>query len=142
MKLTITTLAILLASQLATHAAVSAVGSITDDAGTEISNWGTTTPSSSPSTPTTTVSTAAGPGNGSGRTCQTTMSPTWANETTLDGLFFNLTGLQDDDQIRFSTAGTTFPTFQGVSFDVLPEPSRVLLLGLGSLTLILQRRRK
>ncbi|HEX2748006.1 MAG TPA: PEP-CTERM sorting domain-containing protein [Verrucomicrobiales bacterium] len=72
-----------------------------------------------------------------------------AGVTTMDGLFFNLTGVQNGDTIRLSTTyptpapGGVYATFQGVSFDALPapEPSALLLGGLTALGLAVRRRR-
>ena len=72
-----------------------------------------------------------------------------AGVTTMDGLFFDLTGVQNGDTIRLSTTypapapGGVYATFQAVSFDALPapEPSAFLLGGLTVLGLAIRRRR-
>ncbi|HWB04236.1 MAG TPA: hypothetical protein VG796_14505 [Verrucomicrobiales bacterium] len=84
---------------------------------------------------------------GSATISLTPNASTAAGFTSMDGLFFDLTGVQNGDTFRLSTAypvgaGSVFATFQGVSFDAIPEPSPALLFGAFSvLGLTLRRRR-
>lgn len=86
---------------------------------------------------------------GSATLSLTPNASTAAGFASMDGLFFDLTGVQSGDTFRLSAAypggaGAVFATFQGVSFDALiPEPSSALLFGaLSAFGLTVRRRRR